>query len=261
MTTTPLSTKSNIAHVAIIMDGNGRWAQERGHRRIWGHIRGSRLVSSIVEEADRLKIKALTLYAFSTENWARPVEEVRTLFALLKKFIIMERDRIIRNNICFKIIGDISALPRETRELISGLEESTRHFSGLKLTFAFSYGSRDEIVKAVNRFILENPGKEIGDADLSKFLMTAECGDVDLLIRTGGDQRMSNFLLWQSAYAELFFTPTMWPDFTAQEFARIIGSVATRERRFGLTTAGAGITQSVELADKNKSFFKTFLRS
>ena len=224
---------SSYKHVAIIMDGNGRWAQARSHPRVWGHIRGSQVVSEIVEEADDLGVKSLTLYAFSTENWSRPLREVTTLFTLLKKFLLKERKRIIDNRISFKVIGDISTLPEPTIDLIEELERTTQDFEGLKLTFAFGYGGRDEIVGAVNRFILENPGKSVDENSLEKYLLRPEIGDVDLLIRTGGDQRISNFLLWQVCYAELFFTPTKWPDFSKEEFRQIIISTSKRERRFG----------------------------
>jgi undecaprenyl diphosphate synthase len=225
--------KNNLDHIAIIMDGNGRWAQSRAHARVWGHIRGSRVVSNIIEEADALGAKALTLYTFSTENWSRPVGEVTVLFKLLKKFLLIERKRVLANNICFKVMGDTSKLPESTRELIASLESDSRSNTGLKLTFAFGYGGRDEIVQATNRFIKENPGKEITEELLTSYMLLPELGDVDLMIRTGGDQRISNFLLWQSAYAELFFTETKWPDFTREEFRRIWNFVSHRERRFG----------------------------
>ena len=226
-------TTNNLDHIAIIMDGNGRWAQSRAHARVWGHIRGSRVVSNIIEEADSLGAKALTLYTFSTENWSRPVGEVTVLFKLLKKFLLIERKRVLTNNIRFKVMGDISKLPQVTKDLISSLEEDSKLNTGLKLTFAFGYGGRDEIVKATNRFIKENPGKEITEELLNSYMLLPELGDVDLMIRTGGDQRISNFLLWQSAYAELFFTKTKWPDFTREEFRTIWNFVSNRERRFG----------------------------
>ncbi len=148
-----------INHVAIIMDGNGRWANTRSHGRVWGHIRGSRVVSRIVEEAEALEIKALTMYAFSTENWSRPLKEIKTLFNLLRKFLLLEQKRIIDNQICFKVMGDISKLPIETKKIISTLEEKTRDAKGLKLTFAFGYGGRSEILYSVNSFIKKKSGK------------------------------------------------------------------------------------------------------
>lgn len=224
---------TQINHVAIIMDGNGRWATKRFRPRVWGHIRGSAVVSDIVQAADDFGIKALTLYAFSTENWRRPNEEVSVLFRLLHKFLEKERARLISNRVSFKVIGDTARLSPSTKKLITDLEQETAHLEGLKLTFCFSYGSRMELTTAVNRYIEENPGKPIQDVDIDRYLMRPETGDVDLLIRTGGEQRVSNFLLWQLAYAELCFTPTKWPDFTASEFQRILESVGLRERRFG----------------------------
>lgn len=231
-----------IRHVAIIMDGNGRWANQRLRPRVWGHVRGSAVVSDIVQAADDLGIEALTLYAFSTENWSRPSQEVGVLFSLLHKFLLKERRRLVANRVAFRVIGNVSRLPQDTKDLISKLEEETKGFTGLKLTFCFSYGARMEMLHAVNQFIAENPGKQITESDLEGHLMRPETGDVDLLIRTGGEQRVSNFLLWQIAYAELCFTPTKWPDFTASEFSRIVESVSKRERRFG------GLSPS---ADKN----------
>lgn len=224
---------SPIKHVAIIMDGNGRWAKGRAHTRVWGHVRGSRIVSDIVETADKNGVEALTLYAFSTENWSRPLLEVRTIFALLKKFLKIEKRRIIENNISFQTIGDISRLPTATQALIIELTELTKNATGLKLTFAFGYSGRSEIVHAANQCIKNNPGKLITDSDIDKYLFRPEIGEVDLLIRTGGDTRISNFLLWQLAYAELYFTETLWPDFSTLEFLNILNCVQQRERRFG----------------------------
>lgn len=222
-----------IKHVAIIMDGNGRWANQRLRPRVWGHVRGSAVVSDIVEAADDFGVEALTLYAFSTENWSRPTDEVSVLFKLLYKFLLKERRRLIANKVSFKVIGDISKLPENTKKLIADLENETKDFAGLKLTFCFSYGSRMELVNAINKFVEKNPGRQISEEEISNHLMRPEVGDVDLLIRTGGEQRVSNFLLWQIAYAELYFTPTKWPDFTRREFQGILSSVSKRERRFG----------------------------
>lgn len=238
-------------HVAIIMDGNGRWAKSRVRPRIWGHVRGAGIVSDIVEEARNIGIKSLTLYSFSTENWSRPFPEVKTLFSLLRKFLIKEKKRILCNEICFKVIGDIKNLPNETKKLIYELENETSKNQGLKLTFAFGYGGRDEIVRAVNCFIEHNSGKNISEADLTSNLMNPATGDVDLLIRTGGDQRISNFLLWQMAYAELFFTDTKWPDFKKKEFRGIIETVSGRERRFGSITSTESLMISSAKAKEN----------
>lgn len=242
----------SLKHIAIIMDGNGRWAKARSHRRVWGHVRGARVVSKIVEEADDLGVEALTLYAFSSENWARPIEEIQILFALLKKFIIIERDKIIANKIKFRVMGEICSLPASTQELILNLQEETKDFKGMKLNFAFSYGARAEITQAVNRFIAQNPNRVMSEEDLSKNLYLPDLSDVDLMIRTGGDQRISNFLLWQAAYAELCFTQTKWPDFSREEFRQIVLDTLNRERRFGGVHSCSELTHTMLLARKNR---------
>lgn len=245
-----------IKHVAIIMDGNGRWATNRSHPRVWGHVRGSGVVADIVEAADNCGVGALTMYAFSSENWCRPQTEVRVLFNLLYKFLQKERERIIKNNIRFKIMGDISNLPPQTKNLISQVEAESQFNTGLKLTFAFGYGGRAEITQALNRFIAEHPGKAITEEELAKRLLIPDLGDVDLLIRTGGDHRVSNFLLWQIAYAELYFTDTKWPDFSTVEFRRILDTVSKRERRFGATTSDRDLKANVEQARLNKNLLR-----
>ena len=243
----------NIKHVAVIMDGNGRWAKERSHPRVWGHVRGSGVVSHIVQEADSLGIEALTMYAFSSENWSRPQTEVLVLFNLLYKFLKKERARILKNNIRFRIMGDITNLPEQTRKLIAQLEEETSHHQGLKLTFAFGYGGRSEIAYAVNAFMKANPGKEISEEGINDFMMIPDLGDVDLLIRSGGDHRVSNFMLWQIAYAEMFFTKTKWPDFTVTEFRYIIEQVAKRERRFGaIASTTTNLQDNIIVARENQ---------
>lgn len=223
----------NIKHVAIIMDGNGRWAQSRRRPRVWGHVRGANRVSEVVTYASDMGLEALTLYGFSTENWSRPLPEIKSLFKILKKFLLNERKKMIENNIQFKMIGNISKLNEETKQIINEIEAVTANNTGLKLSLAFSYGGRQEIVDATNKFMKENPGKEMTMESLSASLYRPETGDVDLLIRTAGDQRVSNFLLWQMSYAELFFSQTLWPDFTQEEFYSIVNSVEQRERRFG----------------------------
>lgn len=244
-----------IKHVAIIMDGNGRWAKKRFRPRIWGHVRGSAVVSDIVQAADDIGIKSLTLYAFSTENWSRPLEEVSSLFRLLKKFLLKEKNRILANNIKFKVIGEIQNLPVETISLIREVELLTENATGLNLTFAFNYGGRAEIMRAVNAFQLAHPDRLMTEQDLTTLMYRPETGDVDLMIRTGGEQRISNFLLWQMAYAEMYFTPTKWPDFTASEFKKIIDHVSVRERRFGNVSGQKGLVDSMEKAETNKSVF------
>lgn len=252
---------STIKHVAIIMDGNGRWANQRAHARVWGHIRGSSVVRGIVEEADDLGLEALTLYAFSTENFCRPVKEVNTLFNLLKKFLLKEKERIIKNKVRFKIMGDISKLPEATKKLIDDLENETKDFNGLKLTFAFGYGGRTEIITAANQFHKEHPNEELTEENLQKYLFVNDLGDVDLLIRTGGDHRISNFLLWQVAYAELYFTSTQWPVFSRSEFKKIILEVSGRERRFGAVESQQSLKESVKIAEQNKRLLESQIRS
>lgn len=224
---------SPINHVAIIMDGNGRWARSRAKSRSWGHIRGVTTITDIIQAASDCKIKALTLYAFSTENWSRPVGEIKILFRLVEKYIRRERKRIISNNIKFSVIGDFSALPIKTIDMIEGLQKDTAQHTGLKLNVAFSYGGRKEIVEAVNSHIASSPGVSLGEKEIERGLSTYESGDVDILIRTGGNHRISNFLLWQNAYAEIFFTETLWPDFWVEEFMEIINTFRQSRRRFG----------------------------
>lgn len=243
---------SAINHVAIIMDGNGRWAKERRRPRFWGHVKGSQIVSEIVSSAVEQNLKALTLYAFSTENWSRPKDEIKTLFKLLEKFLQRERKNILKNNVQFKIIGDITNLGESTKKLISEIEKESAHCSGLKLSLAFSYGGRREIVDAVNSFLKNNPNQDITEEDITNSLYRPECGDVDLLIRTAGDQRISNFLLWQCSYAELFFTQTKWPDFNSQEFVKILDETRCRERRFGTVSKNASMDKAKTLAEKQR---------
>jgi undecaprenyl diphosphate synthase len=223
---------SALNHVAIIMDGNGRWANERSRPRVWGHVRGSHVISKIIEAADRLNIKELTLYAFSTENWRRPQKEILVIFKLLEKFLAKERERVLRNNIIFKVIGSSENIPIFILDKINKLTEESAHNSGLKLNFAFNYGGRLEIVELINQL----PSPELGKMTVDRFdqlLKMQSCSDVDLLIRTGGDRRVSNFLLWQIAYGELYFTDTKWPDFTETEFIKIIEGFMKIDRRFG----------------------------
>jgi undecaprenyl diphosphate synthase len=242
-----------IEHIAIIMDGNGRWAQKRRRPRVWGHIRGANMVSDIVTAASKSnQIKALTLYGFSTENWSRPLPEIKSLFKLLKKFLLKEREKMIRNNVQFEIIGDISKLEQETKDIINEIEAVTKTNTGLKLSLAFSYGGRQEILDSVNSHIMKNPGKPVTFDDIEMNLYRPEVGDVDLLIRTAGDKRISNFLLWQLSYAELYFSDTLWPEFTVEEFESIINEVAKRERRFGsVGIKNTSLDNSFSIAKEN----------
>lgn len=242
-------------HVAIIMDGNGRWAQSRYRPRVWGHIRGARTVSQIVEAAKKNGVKSLTLYAFSTENWSRPVEEIQALFKLLKKYLLSEGDKLIQNNVRFKVIGSVEKLDLQTKNLIHDLESRSAKNDGLTLAFAFNYGGRQEIIDAVNRFIALNPGKPITELDIKENSYLPEINNVDLLIRTAGDSRISNFLLWQVCYAELYFTETKWPDFTADEFQSILDKFSKTERRFGSLEKDGSLNQAQIFAKQNLNAF------
>ncbi len=224
---------SNLAkHVAIIMDGNGRWAQERGLKRVKGHERGAETVRSITTFAsNHPEIEVLTLYAFSTENWKRPKMEVDFLMRLLNRYLKNETETYIKHQIRFETIGDLSRFSPALQKQIASMKERTKQFKRLTQVLALNYGSQDEISRAAARLCKE--GREICVESLSNEIESAKFGPVDILIRTGGDQRLSNFLLWQSAYAELFFTHTLWPDFTPEELESIIGGFKRRTRRFG----------------------------
>lgn len=220
-----------LNHLAIIMDGNGRWAKKQGLLRTKGHESGAKVVEDIAIYCAKNGIKTLTLYAFSTENWSRPQNEVDFLMDLLKKFLISKRQMIVNNNIKFHTIGDISAFRADLQDEITKLKELSAKFNGLNLVLALNYGSRDEIVRACKA--LCEQGKDISQSGINACLDTKEFGDVDLLIRTGGEQRLSNFLLWQASYAELAFTDTFWPEFSVSELEQIINNYKGRNRRFG----------------------------
>jgi len=218
-------------HVAIIMDGNGRWAKEQGLKRTAGHEQGAKIVRNITTHACNLGIKYLTLYAFSTENWDRPKLEVEFLMKLLEKYFISELPIYLENNIKFKAIGDLSKFSKKLQLLIKSTEEKTHLCTGLTHILALNYGSRNEITRAVKKLTDQN--LEITEKNIESCLDTANIPDVDLLIRTSGEIRVSNYLLWQIAYAEMFFTKTYWPEFTTLEFDDILSDYNKRERRFG----------------------------
>jgi len=225
-------------HIAIIMDGNGRWAQQRRKPRTVGHREGSEAVRRVVRASRRLGIQALTLYAFSEQNWQRPVFEVQALMNLFKEFLISERPEVIRTNIRVKGIGRLHRLPASVRDTLEQLVADTAHLQGMTLQLAVSYGGQEEIVDAVRRLVqLVRDGKvdpsELDETMFSSKLPSAEAGPVDLLIRTGGEYRISNFLLWESAYAELYFSDTLWPDFGENDLFDAIASFQRRDRRFG----------------------------
>ena len=217
-------------HVAIIMDGNGRWAERRGEKRIEGHKVGSEVVRKITQFASkRDDISQLTLYAFSTENWKRPKMEVSFLMQLLARYLENETSTYLDSGIRFRAIGDISKFSDRLQQAIKELEYKTRNGDRLIQNLALNYGGKNEIVRAVRR--LMDSGDRIDEANLEKYLDIST--PVDILIRTGGNSRISNFLLWQISYAELFFTPTLWPDFTPEELQQILEKFYTIERRFG----------------------------
>jgi undecaprenyl diphosphate synthase len=217
-------------HVAIIMDGNGRWAKKRHLPRAVGHQRGVEAVRTLVRAARDMGLDALTLYAFSTENWRRPEDEIAALMGLLKRYIIADIDEFVENNIRLKVIGDYSALPADVVALIDGALARTADNTGTWLVIALNYGAQDEIARAATRAAAKGP---ITPAAIEAELDTAELPPLDLLIRTSGEVRLSNFLLWQAAYAEMWFTEVLWPDFKPEHLQEALDAFAKRERRYG----------------------------
>ncbi|MBI5675579.1 MAG: isoprenyl transferase [Nitrospirae bacterium] len=223
-----------IKHVAIIMDGNGRWARQKGLPRIQGHREGVKRVNEIVEVSIEKKLKALTFYTFSMENWQRPKAEVNALMRLLSVYLKSEMKRLVDKNVVFRAIGDIKKLPDGVQKLIMDFETLSKNNTGLLLTSALSYSGREEIVNAVKNMLSNDVRPEkVDEKMLESYLYTAGIPDPDLIIRTSGEMRLSNFLLWQSAYAEFYFTNTLWPDFGREKFISAIKEYQGRERRFG----------------------------
>jgi undecaprenyl diphosphate synthase len=222
------------AHVGIIMDGNGRWAEQRGLPRIEGHRRGAERSKEIVDVSIELGIKCLTLYAFSTENWQRPQSEVTILMKILESYLKNEFTGLIKKNVVFRAIGEIWRLPENIQELIRRTEEESADNKGMHLVAALSYSGRSEIIRAVRKIMDSHMNPEALTEDFfSAQLDTAGLPQPDLIIRTSGERRLSNFLLWQSAYAELYFSDTLWPDFDKEEFMLALQDFQSRERRFG----------------------------
>ena len=219
-------------HLAVIMDGNGRWAKEQGLKRTAGHEKGATVVRDITTHCSDIGIKYLTLYAFSTENWTRPKLEVEFLMKLLERYFKSELPIYLKNNVKFKAIGNIAKFSKKLQKVIKDTEDKTSHCTGLTQILALNYGSRDEIVRAVNKAI-KSGSTEITEEILNSNLDTANIPDVDMLIRTSGEVRLSNYLLWQCAYSEMFFTQTYWPEFHANELDDLISDYNRRERRFG----------------------------
>ena len=231
--------KENLPkHIAITMDGNGRWAEQKGKFRIFGHQNGVKAVRETVETAAEIGIKFLTLYAFSTENWKRSEREVNALMTLLISTISKETKTLMKNDICLNAIGNLSQLPKKCEQELEQAIEKTKNNKRMTLILALSYSGRWEIVNAVNKIMKEkNLRKELTEETFQQYLNTKGVPDPELLIRTSGEHRISNFLLWQIAYSELYFTDTLWPDFRKEDLVKAIIDYQKRERRFGETTA------------------------
>lgn len=231
--------KDNIPrHIAFIMDGNGRWAKKRKMPRTYGHHEGTKTIRTIALEANRLGIKAITVYAFSTENFARPDQEVQFIFKLPKEFFTLYLQELMDNNVQICTIGELDKAPEATKSIIVSAIEKTKHNTGLKLCFAFIYGSRSEIVMATKQIAKEvKEGTleldDINEEIFENYLMTKDLPPIDVMVRTSGEQRLSNYLLWQLAYAEFVFTDTLWPDFNEEQLHQVIWSYQNRDRRFG----------------------------
>ncbi len=225
-------------HIAIILDGNGRWAKSKGMPRNYGHAQGSKNVERICEEAWRMGIKYLTVYAFSTENWNRPQSEVNALMTLLRNYMKTCLKTAEKNDMKIRVIGDLTPLDEDIKSRIHELVESSKNNNGLNFTIALNYGSRDEIVRAAKRMASDCANGRLDAAGIdektfSAYLDTCELPDPELLIRTSGEQRLSNYLLWQLAYSEFYFTDVLWPDFTKEELVRAIEQYNSRDRRYG----------------------------
>jgi undecaprenyl diphosphate synthase len=228
-------------HIAIIMDGNGRWARQKALTRIEGHIKGIEAVRTAVTTCREVGIEFLTLYAFSIENWRRPDNEVLALMDLLQRFLRGELDEMLENNIRLRAIGDIDSLPPDAHNTLIDTLEKTARCDGMVLTLALSYSGRDEIIRAFRHLMADIKNKrirpeEISEETLSNYLSTRDIPDPDLLIRTSGEYRISNFLLWQMAYTEIYVTETLWPDFGKEDLIKALLNYQSRERRFGLTS-------------------------
>ena len=225
-------------HVAIIMDGNGRWAKKRGLPRTAGHAQGARVVEQILDDADHMGIRYLTVYAFSTENWSRPDSEVKALMNLLRTYMKTSLAKCARNNVRIRVIGDKSRLDSDLQASIANLEKETASNTGIGFQIAINYGSRDEIVRALRKAAQRVKDSELNPEDITEDMIsdgldTAGIPDPDLLIRTGGEERISNFLLWQTAYSELYFCDAAWPDFNKAELEKAVDAFNNRERRYG----------------------------
>ena len=226
----------NLNHIAIIMDGNGRWAKDKGMDRIFGHKEGAKSAKRVIEACSDLNINYLTLYAFSTENWNRPQSEVDSLMSLLSLMLKNEIKELERNNIVFNVVGRVEDLPKGVQNIISDVIDRTKHNTGLVLSLALSYGGRQEIIDAVNKIIVSKKSEIINEEIVKNNLYCPEIHDQDLIIRTAGEHRLSNFLLWQSAYAELFVSKKNWPDFKKKDLMEALKDFENRDRTFGKLT-------------------------
>lgn len=233
-----LSAENIPKHIAIIMDGNGRWAKKRGLPRVAGHREGMNVIRKIVKYSNRLGVNILTLYAFSTENWKRPKTEVDFLMRLPERFLNVELPTLIEENVVVRVTGEKENLPQYTKRAVEKAIEETKHNDGLVLNFALNYGSRSEIIDGIKSVIKDVEGgkmaiEDLNDSTFSRYLMTADLDDPDLLIRTSGELRLSNFMLWQLAYSEFWFTEVLWPDFKEEHFEEAIRVYQKRQRRYG----------------------------
>ena len=220
------------SHIAIIMDGNGRWGLKKYNDRNKGHYYGLQNINKVIENCIKLKIKYLTLYTFSTENWNRPKKEINYLFHLFKYFYKKNFSKLIKNNIRIKFIGDLINIPKDLKPIIKKIQEKTKNNSAITILFAFNYGAKSELINAFKN-ILKNKRKVINEELVSNYLYTKNIPDPDILIRTGGNKRLSNFLLWQLSYAELFFVNKNWPDFNFLDLKKIVNKFAYIQRKFG----------------------------
>lgn len=233
-------------HIAIIMDGNGRWAQLKRKPRTFGHIKGTRVAKKIITACSRKGIENLTLYAFSTENWFRPQSEVSFLMKLLRRYLQRETENLIKENIRFSVIGDLSRVPADVYQAIQHAAEATAQCKGLNLVFALSYGSRQEITEAVKHIASQVAAGKISIDDIDESLIgtslsTYPTPDPDLIVRTSGEQRLSNFLLWQAAYSEFYFTEVLWPNFTESDLEEALCAFSARQRRYGKVLANGNL--------------------
>ncbi len=254
---TLIEAKNLPAHVGIIMDGNGRWAQQRGLPRVQGHREGSRTVRKTVRAARRLGLRALTLYAFSEQNWARPEEEVDALMELLRDFLLSERDELLENGIRLHAVGNLGRLPGVVRAVLDPLRRDTESHDAMTLTLALSYGGREEIAEATREVARRVAAGTMSEAEvtperLRAFMPSLAVGDPDLVIRTGGERRISNFLLYGLAYAELFFVDALWPEFDTSDLYAAISSYQSRERRFGNVGKPAGLRVHTGVPDADE---------